>query len=70
MSLYMIIEIKDPEENNQILHKYTVEERIYEEVCDFRDQPNRQRGIIMTIDLEKMNEYYKSKRLMQAQLKA
>lgn len=36
MSLYMIIEIKVPEENDKILRKHTVEERIYEDVYDFR----------------------------------
>ena len=36
MSLYMMIEIKDAEESNQILPKYTVTERIYEQVRDFR----------------------------------
>ena len=59
----MIIEIKLPEENNQILQRHTVEERVFEEVYDFRLQnPGRQRGIIMSLDLQKMNEFYKSKK--------
>ena len=80
----MMIEIKDAAgededrpkfqpASNQILTKYTLNERIYEEVYDFRlQQPQiqntgksagsknqaqgiQQKGIIMTIDLQKMN---------------
>ena len=36
MSLYMMIEIKHPDESTKILSKYTLNERIYEEVYDFR----------------------------------
>ena len=76
MSLYMMIEIKDAEESNQILPKYTVTERIYEQVRDFRANTDKakhnprelqQRGIIMTIDLQKMNQFYSDKK--KAQLK-
>jgi len=71
MSLYMMIEIKDPEESNQILRKYTVSERIFEQVRDFRttrtkdkNKPKEllQRGIIMSIDLPKMSQHYKEKK--------
>jgi hypothetical protein len=36
MSLYMMIEIKDPEDNDLVLKNHTVAERIYEEVFDVR----------------------------------
>ena len=36
MSLYMMIEIKDPEDNEFVLKNHTVTERIYEEVFDTR----------------------------------
>lgn len=32
----MMIEIKHPDESTKILSKYTLNERIYEEVYDFR----------------------------------
>ena len=35
MSLYIMVEIKDPGESNQIWSKYTVTERLYEQVRDF-----------------------------------
>ena len=66
-----MIEIKDPEESNQILRKYTVSERIFEQVRDFRttrtkdkNKPKEllQRGIIMSIDLPKMSQHYKEKK--------
>ena len=41
MSLYIMIEIKDPDEINQIKTKYTVTERIYEQVRDFRTNTNK-----------------------------
>lgn len=71
MSLYMMIEIKDPEESNQILRKYTISERIFEQVHDFRttrtkdkNKPKEllQRGIIMSIDLPTMSQHYKEKK--------
>lgn len=34
----MMIEIKDPEDSTKVLSKYTLNERIYEEVYDFRMQ--------------------------------
>lgn len=62
MSLYMMVEIKDAEESNQILHKHTITERIFEQVRDFRSSGQgkrqrevHQRGIIMSIDLGMMN---------------
>jgi hypothetical protein len=38
MSLYMMIEFKNPDDGDgaKILPKYTVNERIFEEVFDFR----------------------------------
>lgn len=70
MSLYIIIEIKDPLENNDTLKKYTVCDRIYEKVLDIKNDISAdagkskisQRGIVMTIDLNEMNEFYKNKK--------
>jgi hypothetical protein len=67
MSLYMMIEIKDPNQTDAILSKYTLCQRIYQTVHDFRaTHPNKkdiqQRGIIMTLDLDKMNKFYQLKR--------
>lgn len=39
MSLYMMIEIKDPQESDKILPKYSVCQRIFESVHDFRLSP-------------------------------
>lgn len=71
MSLYMMVEIKDPEESNQILRKFSLSERIFESVRDFRSQSKNkevlQRGIIMSIDLPKMNQFYADKKKALAQ---
>ena len=70
MSLYIIIEIKDPLENNDTLRKYTICDRIYEKVLDIKNDiipetgrlKSSQKGIVMTLDLKEMAEYYTRKR--------
>lgn len=66
MSLYMMVEIKDPQESNKILSKYTACQRIFESVHDFRTlnkkQEIQQRGIIMILDMQTMNQFYHEKK--------